>query len=103
MSAPKVLGKLSLAAATAANVFGPLTVGATFNVRITNRGSADATVSIGFSGTSATIDNDQLLVKDEIIPENGTLELTGLACSTEYLVALSDVANVTVIAYGIEV
>lgn len=103
MSTPKILGSADLAAATATNVFGPLTSGAMYNVRIVNRGTVDATVQLGVSATTATLDNSKLLISDEVIPADGTLELTGLAISTEYLVCQSDVVSVNVIAYGVEI
>lgn len=103
MSAPKLLGGVSLSAATAANVFDAVTAAKTFNVRFVNRNTSTATVKLGLSTTSATFANASYLEYNQEVPANGTLELTGIACNTEYLVAESDIASVTCVAYGIEV
>ena len=101
MSQPKVLGAVDLSAATPTNVFAALTDGAMFNLRLTNRGSVDATVEVSITSVSATITLSGIVTYGQVIPANGTFEITGLAVLTEYCVVQSDVANVNAIAYGV--
>lgn len=104
MAAPKNFGGVSLSASTPANVFQGPSAGASFSVTVVNRNAGTATVRLGFSETSATLDNGNLIEYDVTIPPNGVLERTGLVIedNTYYFVAESDVTSVNVTAYGWE-
>lgn len=104
MAAPKVLGRITLSAATAANVFASPTAGASFTLRIVNKNAAAADVKVSISATTATIE-----AEGELVPTNftiaigGFLELTGLAIETGFFcVVESSVGTVNAVAYGWE-
>lgn len=101
---PKIFGRLSLSAATSANLFSSPASGATFSVRIVNTTGGNALVQLSLSDTTATQQTSGRLVPDDIIVgNNGFLELTGLTIESGiFCVIESDVANVTAIAYGME-
>lgn len=104
MASPKNLGGVDLSAATAANVFTGSTNGNSFSVTVVNRGTVDAKVRLGFSGTTATFENANFIEFDVTIPAKGVLERTGLIIesSSFFFVAQSDVTSVNVTAYGLE-
>lgn len=103
MAAPKVLGRVDLSAATAANVFASPLNGASFSVSVTNRGTTAAKIKLCLSQTTATIENAGLLEYEFSLSASDTLERTGLCIESGYfLVAESDAANISVVAYGWE-
>ncbi|MGB1142538.1 MAG: hypothetical protein ACPG1A_16685 [Halioglobus sp.] len=103
MSTPKVLGGQNLTANSITSLFDTLSVGAMFNLRVNNRNATDIVFDLGFSTSPSVFDNAMYLEHQLVIPANGQLELTGLAIETQHLLARSDTANVSVVAYGVEV
>jgi len=102
-AAPKKLGAISPDAATATDVFGPLTTGAVFSLQIFNGNAATATLKVSLSDTTATQAAAAYLLNDYELASGQFINLTGLACDTEYLVAESDVVTVNFVAMGVEV
>ena len=103
MALPKIIGSV-LADATPRNVFNTLDIGATFNIRVTNKSdtTADA-VTLSLSTVSGAHDGQKFLVRTELINPGKTLELTGIAVDeTHRLVASCDgTASLAVVAYGL--
>lgn len=100
MATPKT-GGVDLSAATAANVLTAGTNGGTFNCRICNRGTGTATVRLGKSDTTATLENATLLVYDIEIAAKGFHDETGIVLEGgDFLVAYSDVTDVNAFAFG---
>lgn len=104
MASPKVFGRITLAAATAADVFASPSGGAVFTLRIVNKNAATATVKASISGTTATIDaTGEIIAPTQTITPGGFIELTGLAIeSGNFMVVESSVTTVNAIAYGME-
>ena len=102
MSLPKNFGGVALAATTNTDVFQAPADGCSYSVTVVNRGVVDATIRLGVSDTSVTFENANYLEYDLVVPASGVLNLTGMIMEddTKYLVAYSDVTNVTVSAYG---
>lgn len=104
MSTPKVLGRIALAATTAASVYTPAaSKSATANLRLTNTSGSDKSVRVSIS-TDGTMQAAGFIVYDEVIPANGTLEVTGLAINDGFSInAYASASGVSAVAYGIEV
>lgn len=95
------IGGVDLSAATAANVLTAGSSGGTYNCRIFNRGTVNATVRLGKSNSSATLENATLLVYDIVIVAKGWHDETGIVMDNgDFLVAESDVTNVNAFGYG---
>ena len=79
MAAPKVLGRLSLSAATSANLVVGGTTGESFTVRINNSSTGPAKIKLSISDASATQEVEgNLLPTDTLVPASDFIELTGL-------------------------
>lgn len=104
MASPKVFGRITLGAATAADVFESPVTGASFTLRIVNKNAATATVKASISGTTATIDAvGEIIAPTQTILAGGFIELTGLAIESGFfMVVESSVGTVNAIAYGWE-
>jgi len=98
-----ILGTADLVAVTNTTVYtavaGKVT---TLNVNVCNRGAAAVLVRLATSATG-TPTNAEYIEYDVSIPANGVLERTGIAMEAgRNLVAYSDLATVSVVAYGFE-
>ena len=99
------LAAVSLTSAdTATSVYKCRTTGAAFiSVSICNRSAETAEITLGVSDSANSSDVASIIeYKTELLPKN-VLERTGVAVSsTQYLTVTSSVANVSVVATGVE-
>ncbi len=98
-----LLGAVDLTATTNTTVYTvPASKTAAFSVNICNRNSSTITIRLALAATG-TPGVTEWLEYDTPISGNCVLERTGLMLNTgKLLVAYSSLANVTVIAYGVE-
>jgi hypothetical protein len=97
------LGTADLAGATNTTVYEvPEDTFAVVTVSICNRNIASITVRLAMAATS-TPANGEFIEYDVSIPANAVLERTGIVMDTgKLLVVRSSLANVSVVAWGIE-
>ena len=89
---------------TATSVYRCRTTGAAFiSVSICNRSAETAEITLGVSDSANSSDVASIIeYKTELLPKN-VLERTGVAVSsTQYLTVTSSVANISVVATGVE-
>ena len=91
-----------LAAATVTNILQGDANGTEFTVSVLNRGTVDATFRLGLSTSTTVLDDTLMLEYDLVIPSGGVLERTAQLIKDEtlYLLAYSDVVDVTVTVHG---
>ena len=99
-----VLGRVSLASTTNTTIYTvPAGTVAYANVNLANRPSASAAVRVAVAQTAAAPLDSEYIEYDTDISGNGVLERTGLVLGAGYsIVAYSDKADVSVMAYGVE-
>ena len=99
-----VLGRVSLASTTLTTVYTvPAGNVSYLNINIANRTGASAAVRVALAQTAASPLDAEYLEYETDIGGNGVLERTGLVLGAGWsVVAYSDKANVSVMAYGIE-
>lgn len=97
------LGAADLSATTNTTIYTvPSGKYAALTISIANRNTLGAKIRLAISAT-ATPGNSEWIEYDAVIPPNGVLERSGIVIgSGQYLVVYSDIANLSVVAYGIE-
>ncbi len=97
------LGFSNVTAATNTVVYTvPASKTASFSINICNRNVEAATVRIALSSTSTPVDGEYIEYGMLII-SNGILERTGLILDAgKNVVVYSDIANISVVIYGVE-
>jgi hypothetical protein len=99
-----VLGRVSLASTTLTTVYTvPAGNVSYLNVNIANRTGASAFVRVALAQTAASPLDAEYIEYETNLSGNGVLERSGLVLGAGWsVVAYSDKANVSVMAYGIE-
>lgn len=93
MSLPAIIGGVTSTTAETITPLASQTTGAMFNLRVTNGAAVTREIDVKLGA--------YFVMKDEVIPASGTVEITGLAIATETCTVVVDGADVTAVAYGV--